>query len=172
MPRWRAASLAPVLVLLAACAGETPERAQIAAVAVRDSGAGLVLEIEQQLQLSSTMLEALANGIPLRLAYAMDCGAWHSSHYMELRYAPLQRAYALHSPGSPTRRFGRRSALLAALDRIRLPLAEGLPEGCQGSVLVALDLTSLPTPLRFPALLRPEDWRLVSPRAAWQPGVG
>ncbi len=158
--------------MLAGCAGETPERAQIFTLSARDSGAGMVLEVEQQLRLSQTMLEALANGIPLRLVYALGCGSWQAAHHMELRYAPLQRVYSLHSAGSPTRRFGRRSALLAALDRVRLPLPDQLPSGCEGSVLVALDLTSLPTPLRFPALLHPEDWRLVSPRAPWQPAAG
>jgi hypothetical protein len=157
-------------VLLAGCVGETPDRARIASVDVRDSGAGMVLEVEQQLRWSPTMLEALANGIPLRLAYRMECGNWRGAHVIELRYAPLQRAYAVQVAGMDARRFGRRSALLAALDRIRLPLPEGVPERCEGAIRVALDLTSLPTPLRFPALLRPEDWRLVSPEAPWQIG--
>lgn len=168
MPRWPAASLPLAFLLLAGCTGETPGRARIAAASMRDSGAGMVLEVEQQLRLSSTMLEALANGIPLRLVYAMGCGDWRAAHYIELRYAPLQRAYTLRAAGSPPRRFGRRSALLAALDRVRLPLPDPQPTDCVGSVLVALDLTALPTPLRFPALLYPKDWRLVSPRAAWQ----
>lgn len=163
--------LAPLLVL-GGCLGETPDRARIASAQARDSGAGAVLEIEQQLRWSPRMLEALGNGIPLRLAYQLDCGDWRSQHFLELRYAPLQRAYTLRSMDGRERRFGRRSALLAALDRVRLPLPEPLPRACQGSVRMALDLTALPTPLRFPALLRPNQWRLVSPRASWHPDPG
>lgn len=166
-PCARRASLLFAVSLLAGCIGETPERAQIAAASVRDSGAGRVLEVEQQLRWSPRMLEALANGIPLRLAYHLECGSWRGAHFIQLRYAPLQRAYTLQPAGSPGRRFGRRTALLAALDRVRLPLPKDLPEDCVGALRVALDLTSLPTPLRFPALLRPQDWRLVSPRAPW-----
>ena len=167
MRPWPGAVSACLLLALAGCAGETPERARIVSASARDTGAGLALEIEQQLRWSSTMLEALANGIPLRLVYRLDCPPWRGGHVIELRYAPLQRAYVMRAAGQPDRRFGRRSALLAAIDRVRLPLPEALPEGCSGAVRVALDLTSLPTPLRFPALLRPQDWRLVSPREPW-----
>lgn len=176
MPRWASRASALLALLLAGCVGETPDRARIEQAIARDSGAGLVLEVEQALGFPPTVLEALANGIPLRLAYSLQgCGdppEWQAAHYIELRYAPLQRAYELHATGSPVRRFGRRSALVAALDRVRVPLPAGLPEGCQGSIRVALDLTSLPTPLRFPALLFPEQWRLVSPLASWQAAAG
>jgi hypothetical protein len=165
------ALLAP-LVLLGGCLGETPDRARIASAQTRDSGAGPVLEIEQQLRWSPRMLEALAHGIPLRLAYRLDCGDWLSQQFLELRYAPLQRLYTLRSMDGRERRFGRRSALLAALDRVRLPLPDALPRACRGGVRMALDLTALPTPLRFPALLWPHDWRLVSPRAPWRAELG
>ncbi|MCK7595075.1 DUF4390 domain-containing protein [Pseudomarimonas salicorniae] len=169
MPRWASrASAAAVLLGLVGCAGETPDRARIASATLRDTGAGWVLEVEQQLRFSPTMLEALSNGIPLRLAYTLDCAPWRGGHAIELRYAPLQRAYTVQPSGQEARRFGRRSAMLSALDRVRLPLPEALPADCPGGVRVVLDLTGLPTPLRFPALLRPEDWRMVSPKASWQ----
>lgn len=167
-PCARQLSVLLATVLVTGCLGETPERASIASASVHDTGSGQVLEVEQQLRWSPRMLEALANGIPLRLAYHLECGPWQGAHVIELRYAPLQRAYTMQPAGGPARRFGRRTALLAALDRVRLPLPETLPEVCAGGLRVALDLTALPTPLRFPALLHPEDWRLVSPRVPWQ----
>ena len=78
----------------------------------------------------------------------------------------LQRAYELRQDGD-VRRFARRGALLAALDRVRLNLLDAPPPDCAGRIQVALDLTSLPTPLRFPAFLQPSEWRLVSPPVAW-----
>lgn len=166
------AGVLALAALLAGCLGETPERARIVSAAVLETGAGRVLEVEQQLRFSPQMQSALANGIPLRLVYGLDCGAWRGGHVIELRHAPLQRAYLMSQVPAQVRRFGRRSALLAALDRVRLPLPEGLPRDCAGSVRVVLDLTALPTPLRFPALIHPERWRLVSPLATWPGDAG
>lgn len=160
----------PVLgaVLLAGCLGQTPERARIDAVLVRDSGAGRVLEIEQRLGWPDAVLDALDHGIPVRLAYPARCGGVPLGTWIEIAYAPLQRSYVLRVPGLPERRYSRRGALLAALDRVRLPLPENLPDRCEGSLQVALDLTFLPTPLRFPALFRWDEWRMVSPPVPWQ----
>lgn len=154
--------------LLTACLGATPERARIQRVAVLSDGAGL--EVDQQLRLSTTMLRALAQGIPLRLVYrARGCrGApdWEQEVDALLAYAPVRRVYELRLPGGALRRFARRSAMLAALDRVRLPIGP-VAQGCAGTLSVRLDLAALPTPLRFPALFRPADWRLISPEFAW-----
>lgn len=172
MPRWARAKLVFSCLLLAGCLGETPERARIVAAHTVDSGRGPVLEIEQALRFSPTMLDALANGIPLRLIYVIDScvgtPGWRSMQAIELRYAPLRRAYEMRAASGTPRRFARRSALLAALDRVRVAMPAKLPADCERSVQVVLDLVSLPTPLRIPAFLRPDDWRMVSPRAAWQ----
>lgn len=166
MRRWWSVML--WLPLLTACLGATPERARIQRVVVLSNGAGL--EVDQQLRLSTTMLRALSQGIPLRLVYrARGCrGArsWQQEADAQLAYAPVRRVYELRLPGGELRRFARRSAMLAALDRIRLPLGPVEP-GCEGSLAVRLDLAALPTPLRFPALFRPADWRLISPEFAW-----
>ena len=158
------------LPLLAGCLGATPERARIERVVVLTDAAGSLLEVDQDLQLSENMLRALAQGIPLRLVYrARGCRgaqAWQRDSAAELAYAPVRRVYELRLPGGELRRFARRSAMLAALDRIRLPV-ERVPEGCQGTLEVSLDLAALPTPLRFPAFFRPADWRLVSPEFVW-----
>lgn len=154
--------------LLTACLGTTPERARIQRVVALADGSGL--EVDQQLRFSTTMLRALAQGIPLRLVYqARGCrGArdWQHEVDAQLAYAPVRRVYELRLPGGELRRFARRSAMLAALDRIRLPVGP-VQQGCEGTLAVRLDLAALPTPLRFPALFRPADWRLISPEFAW-----
>lgn len=129
---------------------------------------GPSLEITQRLVFSDTMLEALDSGIPLRLAYHVRwCDGGAEAHVLELRYASLGRRYELRNERDGlTRTFARRGALLAALDRVRLPVSRAAPD-CGGAVRMALDLTALPTPLRFPALLESGDWRMVSPEHTW-----
>ena len=169
MPRSRSAlSLLLATLALAGCLGATPDRARIAAARLVHDGGRPELEVTQELRFSRTMREALAHGIPLRLVYLLrGCGA-DSLHALTLRYVPLTRHYELQREGdAQSRSFARRSALLASLDRVRLPLPGVPPPGCRGEVSVALDLTTLPTPLRFPALLRRAEWRLVSPPVAW-----
>lgn len=153
---------------LAGCLGATPERARIVAVRlVQDSGRP-ELEVTQELRFSRTMREALAHGIPLRLVYVVEGCGNDALQALSLRYVPLTRHYELQREGeSPARSFTRRSALLASLDRVRLPLQQLPPAECVGRIAVVLDLTTLPTPLRFPALLRWAEWRLVSPPVVW-----
>lgn len=181
-PRWKSAAeraLRPafaslVALLLAGCLGSTPERATITAVNRIDGVGGTELELTQQLKLSRTMLNALASGIPLRLVYRIDaCDAGPQGSVIELRYVALTRSYEMRrNQEAAVRRFARRAAMLAALDRIRLPLVGEPAADCRGRVQVSLDLTSLPTPLRFPAFLKPGEWRLVSPSAAWPAARG
>lgn len=173
MRRWKNLSRHGALgglfaLALAGCLGATPDRARILdARVVRDAGR-VELELTQDLRFSRSMREALSHGIPLRLVYAVEgCGAatWQ---VVELRYVPLTRHYQMQRVGEPqARSFARRSAMLASLDRIRLPLGAEPVAGCRGTVKVALDLTTLPTPLRFPAFFKRADWRLVSPSVPW-----
>lgn len=167
MPRC-AAALSLLLPLLAGCLPDTPERALILAAQVRGDGAARQLELTQRLRFSPRMRDALEHGIPLRLSYRVrGCGT--ERHFgAELRYSPLNRRYELLRPGDPQpRSFARSGALLDTLDRMRLPIGDGFAPGCTGEVKLGLDLTSLPTPLRFPAFLQPGDWRLVSPTVPW-----
>jgi len=166
MPRC-AAALSLLLPLLAGCLADTPERARIVEVQVSGEGAARQLELTQELVFSPRMRAALEHGIPLRLTYRVHgCGIdWLLG--VELRYSPLNRRFELLRPGDPQpRSFARSGALLDSLDRMRLPLGD-LPPGCTGEVKLGLDLTTLPTPLRFPAFLKPGDWRMVSPPATW-----
>src|SRR5688500_11336533 len=163
-----ALSLLLLPLALAGCLGATPERARIVAARLVDDAGRPELEVTQELRFSRTMREALAHGIPLRLVYVLQgCGA-DSLQALSLRYVPLTRHYELQREGDTlARSFARRSALLASLDRVRLPLPSVPPPACRGVITVALDLTTLPTPLRFPAFLRRAEWRLVSPPVAW-----
>ncbi len=158
------------LLLLAACGGRTPERA-VLLQARTGGGEQPWIEIEQRLRFSPTLIEALDSGIPLQLGYRFDwCeGAHAQGAQLQLRYAPLGAHYELAGIAGPARRFAQRAALLAALDRVRLPLAKAPPAECALVAEVALQLTALPTPLRFPALFEPDQWRLVSAETRWPP---
>ena len=157
-----------MLPLLAGCLGQTPERARILDAHVAGEGAARQLEVTQQLRFSAKMREALEHGIPLRLTYRLEACGQSQYQTIGLQYSPLNRHFELHRPGeAQARTFARSGALLASLDRVRLPIGQSFNEGCEGSIRVGLDLTSLPTPLRFPAFLQPGDWRMVSPPTAW-----
>lgn len=174
MSRLAGVMLLVLLTPLAGCLQATPERARISSARPVETATGASLDIVQQLQLSPPMLAALEAGIPLRLVYEIDgCpGTRRQSASVELRFAALTRRYELRMGEGERRYFSRRSALLAALDRVRLPLAEAIDGGCPGAVRVGLDLAALPTPLRLPALLRPADWRLLSPEQTWTGAAG
>lgn len=168
MPRWKSAASLALLPLLAGCLGTTPERARILQARVSGEGGARQLEVTQRLRFSDTMREALEHGIPLRLSYRIEACGRRLFSIVELRYSPLSRHYELHRPGeTQARTFARSGALLAALDRVHLPLGDVFAPHCAGEVSIGLDLTSLPTPLRFPAFLQPGDWRMVSPPTAW-----
>ncbi len=168
MPRWKNAASLALLPLLAGCLGQTPERARILHARLAGEGAAAQLEVTQRLNFSPKMRAALEHGIPLRLTYRVGACGKEVLQGIELRYSPLNRHFELHRPGeSQARTFTRSAALLASLDRVRLPIGDTFAPGCIGEVVVGLDLTSLPTPLRFPAFLRPGDWRMVSPPTAW-----
>lgn len=149
-------------LLVAGCQGQTPERARIEAVRTGSDDRGGWIEVTQRLRLSDAMLEALDNGIPLRLGYRFThCAGEHSGGALVLRYSPLGRHYSIEGEAGGIRRAERRGALEAMLDRVRLPSGADAP--CVRSSQVVLDLTALPTPLRLPAFGSPERWRLVSP---------
>ncbi|WP_183960037.1 DUF4390 domain-containing protein [Chiayiivirga flava] len=155
-------------MLLAGCLRDTPERARIVESRVQRTVAGASLDVTQELRFSQTMRKALDNGIALRLVYRIDGCGLDQVTTLRMRYTPLNRHYELQQDGNPAvRRFARSGALFAALDRVRLPLRALPKTDCSGTLAVALDLTSLPTPLRFPAFLSSDQWRMVSPPVAW-----
>jgi len=167
--RVRQQTLGMLVLLLAACGAPTPDRASISSARALASAGGADLEVVQQLRLSPAMLAALDAGIPLRFNYAVTAcdDSQLTRSVIELSYSALTRRYSLRGGDGEQRYFARRSGLLAALDRIRLPLSGVESLQCEGVVQLALDLSALPTPLRLPALLLPGEWQLVSPPFAW-----
>ncbi|MGQ0800159.1 MAG: DUF4390 domain-containing protein [Pseudomarimonas sp.] len=161
--------VAILLLLLAACSAPTPDRASISSARALASAGGADLEVVQQLRLSPAMLDALDAGIALRFNYAIAAcdGTRLTRSLIELSYSALTRRYSLRSGDGEHRYFARRSGLLAALDRIRLPLSGVESLHCDGVVHLELDLSALPTPLRLPAVLLPGEWKLISPPFAW-----
>lgn len=151
-------------LLLIGCADERAERAELHSVRALTGAAGSEIEIVQTLRLSEPMLAALDSGIALRLVYALsDCGRARPSEVaLDLSYSALTRRYALRIGSGEPRYFSRRSGLLAALDRIRLPLQQAPAPACARAVAVHLDRAALPTPLRLPAVLFAGEWRLQS----------
>jgi hypothetical protein len=157
-------------LLAAGCGSDQAQRAQLSSVQATTGGvSGAELDVVQRLRFSEPMLAALDAGIALPLQYQVDAcdGLERSSHRLELRYAPLTRRYEMRLDAGEARRFVRRSALLAALDRIQLPLASLQSLDCSGSLELSLPLAGLPAPLRIPALLQPEEWSLHVPATAW-----
>lgn len=168
MPFWRNAALVMSLALLAGCAEPLPERATITAARTLPGVDGLQLELTQRIELSQAMRDALDHGIALRLVYRIQACGQRQQQALWLRHAPLNRRYELQREGdTEVRGFARLAALVAALDRVRLPLELPADARCDGRVSVHLDPAALPTPLRFPALLEPEQWRLDSIPKHW-----
>lgn len=161
------------LPLLAAChGGGHIEAARI------EPGLTPALDLRLRLTPSATLLDALDHGVPLVLR--LDVGAsapgtrLHTVRRIELRYLPLAGRYAWTDLDvGTTRLFARRALLLAALDRIRLPLDatwRDLPAGSRCRVSLALDVDALPAPLRVPALFSPQ-WRLATADHRWIVGA-
>lgn len=164
---WKNTAAALTLAALGGCA-DAPERAEILSARTLPGVDGLHLELTQRIELSAAMRDALDHGIPLRLLYRIDACDTHRQRALWLRHAPLNRQYEMQREGDDeVRGFARLPALTAALDRVRLPLDLPTDAQCAGRVDVQLDLAALPTPLRLPAFLEPEQWQLASAPLAW-----
>jgi hypothetical protein len=156
-------------IALAAC-GTRPELTiERARVSTGDTPA---LEAELKLALGPTLEEALARGIPLTLRLQLSAhtasDVRRSERHLVLRYLPLaQRWQLLDREQASARSFARRTQLLAALDRVRLPLDPAWREAARAYTLeIALDRDALPGTLRLPALVAPA-WRLSAPSYRW-----
>jgi hypothetical protein len=164
--------LLPWLLLLGAChGGGSIESARI----VRTPEP--VLDASLRLRPSTQMLAALDRGVALtlrlRLRTVDAMPALDTSRRIELRYLPLAQQYQLRDLDSGQMRyFARQPQLLAALDRVRLPLDAswaGLADGTICTLALALDVNALPAPLRLPALLS-SSWRMNPPEHRWTAG--
>ena len=128
-----------------------------------------MIELRLETRFTPELLAALDQGIPLtlRIALELDDGRVRidSTRHLELSYSPLSARYRLRETESGAERsFGYRALLLAALDRVTVPLppeAEALGPGTQARVRITLPGASLPAPLRLPALWAPQ-WRVAA----------
>lgn len=131
-----------------------------------------VLDAALDLRFTPTMLAALDQGIPLVLELALEgrdeSHALHERTTLELSYLPLAEQYVIVDAAG-SRSFARRTQLLAALDRVRVPLDvswASLAPDARYELRIALDQTHLPGPLRLPALLS-REWRLAGTEHSW-----
>ncbi|MBK8284210.1 MAG: DUF4390 domain-containing protein [Ahniella sp.] len=155
----------PLLLALVAC-GEAPGRLDISRVQLDPGGARVLLDLD--LHLSPTHLDALDHGVPLRLDFIVAPLAGAGTvESIVLSFSPLTHQYEMASSQETTPRlFDTRDQMLAALDRISLPVrAVGAP---QGFVRARLNLDALPPALRMTARFD-RRWQLETRTSAWPP---
>lgn len=166
-PDWRALArwLQTLVCLLALTACTGSAGTLVITRAVLDP-AGNRLNLDIDMRLSATHLEALDHGVPLRLEFitAPLAGAG-TIEAVELSYSPLSDHYEMRrSDETAPRVFQTRAQLLAALDRISLPIAGG---STQGFVRARLNIDALPPALRMTARFD-RRWQLETRTSPWQ----
>jgi hypothetical protein len=162
---------------------EPPERGifiHAASLVQEDGSTRLNADIDYRF--NDAVVEALQNGVPLRLVLQFrarrEQDFWPHENFLrkdwvyQIRYHSLAKLYQwIAEDGTLLRNFSRLETLLETMGRIRdLPLDEpksSHPErGCRGSLRVFLDIEALPLPLRPMAYLSP-DWTLTSNAYSW-----
>lgn len=122
------------------------------------------LQLQLRLDLGERATRALESGLVLGLAVDWQLDDGRELHdTLWLRYSPLLRRYDFGIGSRPPQSFGLRNALLAAVENARVtwPEAHACKLECGGRVRVRLDVSTLPAPLRLPALFQ-RDWKLDS----------
>ncbi len=164
--------------MLVGCGARDADAPHAEIVAARlTSAPDPVLEADLRLRFSRPMLDALDRGIPLVLRFDLHGAGRDASlserRALELRFLPLAQQYRMRDTATGSQRtFARRTQLLAALDRARLPLSDGwraLATDGRLRLRCTLDASALPGPLRLPALFA-RDWRLATEEFAWIAG--
>lgn len=141
------------------------------------------LDADAEIELNSTVTEALRSGVPITLRgdfdirrrhdYWFDTGVWRASRWLSIRYHPLAKSYQLLREGaSSPQSFASLPALMQALGSIRgWPAGDAsryrASAGYAASLAIKLDIEALPLPLR-PVAYRSPDWHLQSPRYQWR----
>jgi len=134
-------------------------------------------------EFSAAALEALENGVPLTVEIHLQVrreGAWvwepdvvDSRLRSQIRFSPLQGTYQVTNIDSGAQRsFASRDRAIAALGEVKdvtLVRADALAadQTYRVEMRVALDIESLPLPLRPRAYLSP-DWNLSSEWSRWR----
>lgn len=170
--------LAPVAGLSTDSIGFTIRRADL----FRHEDRTYALDADINYHFSDTAIDALQNGVPLTLIIRLRVKRirnwwWDETVISEnrqrvIRFHPLARAYQLTTTESGvTENFASLNTLLHALGRIRnspVDAAGKLTTGeyYRAALSVALDIESLPLPLRPTAYLS-SQWHLNSPWFQW-----
>jgi hypothetical protein len=136
----------------------------------------MLLDCEQQLQLSAEARTALQHGVPLTVELTVilrDTGSQTRVHeetrQYEIRYLPLSEHYRLSDPArDAVQTFPRLRHALAELSRLQLSMDIGpLPAGdYELLVRSRLDHSRMPPPMRLPALFDPA-WNHASDWMSW-----
>jgi len=166
MPCWRALERVGLSILLligvVAC-GDAPGRLDIRDARLDPGGARVVLDLD--LQLTSTHLDALDHGVPLRLDFivAPIAGAG-TIESIVLGFSPLTHRYELTSSQEEAPRlFDTRAQMLASLDRVSMPVRVG---NDRGVVRGRLNIDALPPALRMTARFD-RRWQLETQTREW-----
>lgn len=168
---WRVLCLVSCLFVLSACGVQRVHNEGIVldhATFVVGSDDSKQLSITQRVPLTEAMFEALDGGIHLYFDYQVHvCMAAPLRRELMIAGGIIDGGYVVRWAGH-SRTFPTQADLLAGLDRLSMELPSSVSADCQGAVQVALALTRLPTPMRFPAFFRPDEWRLSSQLVSWQ----
>ncbi|MDT8319798.1 MAG: DUF4390 domain-containing protein [Xanthomonadales bacterium] len=175
LDRLRPALLAALLPL-AACADRGAERFELTGVAATWTNGQLRARCEQRLTLSREARDALHHGVPLTLEIELilrdsenRTRVGGSSASYEVHYLPLSKHYRLSYPATGTvKTFPRLRHVLAELSRVEISLETGPLPGGEYQLLARsrLDKSSMPPPMRLPALLS-RAWRHDSNWSTW-----
>lgn len=161
--------LIALVATMVACSGQRESAIEFSRLVAIDTADGPRLEVDQRMTLSPAMVDAISHGVALVFDYRLrDCHGRVSHARVEVMQRQVDRRFLLTDPEGRVREFASLSGLIAATDRLRLPIPTMPEADCHGTLRAALDLTSLPLPLRFPAFFRPTAWRLVTAEQPWR----
>jgi len=146
------------------------------------SEANYVLNADIDYRFSESAIEALRHGVPLTLvvrlkikrqrSYWLDETIWSELRKFRILYHPLGKSFQIIHEGGNTESFASLTALLDAMGAIRgwsaLPADRIVKDNSyEASLLVDLDIESLPLPLRPIAYVSP-SWYLGSSWYRWR----
>lgn len=150
-------------------------------VSIRQSHQSLVINLNQELDLSQQARSALQHGVTLTIR--LDLELRNDAHIIvarrlvrrfEIRYLPLIERFQLATDGTDNvKHYPRLRHALVAIDRMNIKFPTGaLPPGnYELRARVLLDENRLPAPMQLPALFSPQ-WRHDSEWSVWPVKTG
>jgi hypothetical protein len=140
------------------------------------------LSADIQYRLGQELISALEGGIPLTLSITLklrenrpwwpDATLISELRRIELRYQPLTKVFQIADLESgATQSFATLATVMDTLSRVRGWRLQSAPvldpqKNYTGSLKMALEVESLPLPLRIQAHIS-SDWRLKTPNYSW-----